>query len=163
MEDLFAKKDLIYCIYQEKSFSKAAQKLFISQPSLSLMVKKLEAQIGAPLFDRSSKPISLTSAGQEYIRAAEQIREIETAFENYILALKNLETGTLAVGGNQLLSSLMLPWYISRFLQAYPKIELSLVEANSTQLENEIKTYINDTDSKRADLEAKFINHKTST
>ena len=71
MEDLFAKKDLIYCIYQEKSFSKAAQKLFISQPSLSLMVKKLEAQIGAPLFDRSSKPIQMTEVGLRYIAAVE--------------------------------------------------------------------------------------------
>ena len=139
MSQWFQKKELIYTICQERSFSRAANKLYTSQPALSNMVKNLEEELGVPLFDRSSKPVRLTPAGQEYIRAAEQIREIETAFENYILALKNLETGTLAVGGNQLLSSLMLPWYIARFLQAYPKIELSLVEANSTQLENEIK------------------------
>ena len=67
MEDPFSRKDLIYTIYQEKSISKAAQKLFISQPSLSVMVKKIEDSIGLPLFDRSCKPLRLTEAGKEYI------------------------------------------------------------------------------------------------
>ena len=77
MEDIFAKKDLIYTIYEELSFSKAAQKLFIAQPSLSLTVKKLEQQLGVPLFDRTTKPISMTEAGMEYIHAVEQLRSTE--------------------------------------------------------------------------------------
>ena len=48
MEDIFVRKELIYTIYQEKSISKAAQKLFVSQPSLSVMVKKIEDSIGLP-------------------------------------------------------------------------------------------------------------------
>ena len=71
MENIFHRKHLITTIAKEQSFSKAAQKLFIAQPSLSLMVKSLEADLGTPLFDRSSKPIRLTEAGQEYVRAAE--------------------------------------------------------------------------------------------
>ena len=69
MNDIFNKKDIIYTIYQEKSFSKAAQKLFIAQPSLSVIVKKIEDEIGTPLFDRTCKPIRMTEAGMEYIRA----------------------------------------------------------------------------------------------
>lgn len=138
MGDLFHRKDIIYTIAKEQSFSKAAQKLFIAQPSLSLMVKNLEEELGTPLFDRSCKPIRLTEAGQEYIRAAKQIRGIEHAYEEYILALNNLGTGSLRIGSNQLLSYLVLPKYISRFVQAYPKIKLSLVDANSTTLEQEI-------------------------
>lgn len=138
MEKFFHRKDLIYTIAKEQSFSKAAQKLFIAQPSLSLMVKNLEESLGTPLFDRSCKPIRLTEAGCEYIRATEQIREIEHAYQEYILALNNLETGSLRIGSNQLLSSLVLPKYISHFMQAYPKIQLSLMDANSTSLENEI-------------------------
>ena len=109
MDKLFHRKDVIYTIAKEQSFSKAAQKLFIAQPSLSLMVKNLEDDLGTPLFDRSSKPIRLTEAGQAYVRATEQIREIENSFQEYLLALHNMETGSLRIGTNQLLSFLVLP------------------------------------------------------
>ena len=138
MAKTFHRKDLIYTIAKEKSFSKAAQKLFIAQPSLSLMVKSLEEELGTPLFDRSCKPIQLTEAGRAYVDATEKILEIENAYLKYIQALNNLETGSLRVGSNQLLSSLVLPQYISHFVEAYPQIQLSLVDANSTSLENEI-------------------------
>lgn len=138
MDSVFSRKELIYTVYREKSFSKAAQKLFIAQPSLSLMVKRIEEQVGMPLFDRSTKPITLTEAGREYIAAIEQIRHIETSFGNYIQAAKDLEAGSLGIGSNQLLSSLVLPKYISRFSQKYPGIKLSLLDANSTTLANAI-------------------------
>ena len=140
MEKFFNRKDLIYTIAQEQSFSKAAQKLFMAQPSLSLMVRTLEEDLGTPLFDRSCKPIRLTEAGQAYVRAAEQIREIEQDFQDYILRLNNMETGSLRIGSNQLLSSLVLPKYITQFTQAYPNIRLTLIDANSTSLENAITT-----------------------
>ncbi len=138
MENIFYRKNLICTIAKEQSFSKAAQKLFIAQPSLSLMVKSLEAELGTPLFDRSSKPISLTEAGLAYVHAAEQIQEIEHTYKEYILALNNLDTGSLRIGSNQLLSSLILPQYVSRFMQVHPKIQISLTDANSITLENEI-------------------------
>lgn len=138
MEDIFSKKDLIYTIYEERSFSKAAQKLFIAQPSLSLTVKKLEDQLGVPLFDRTTKPIGMTEAGIEYIRAVEQLRSVEESFENYIRKVNQMEAGSLGIGSNQLLSSLILPRYIDRFVQSYPKIRLTLTDANSTTLENEL-------------------------
>ena len=138
MNNIFHKKELIYTIAKEKSFSKAAQKLFIAQPSLSLMVKTLEDELGMPLFDRSTKPIRLTEAGEAYVHAAEQILEVEHAFKEYILSLNNLETGTLRIGSNQLLSSLVLPKHISSFMQSYPKVRLSLIDANSLTLENDI-------------------------
>lgn len=144
MENLFQRKDLIYTIAKEKSFSKAAQILFIAQPSLSLMVKNLEAELGVPLFDRSSKPIRLTEAGEEYIRATEQIKGIERTFREYILMLNNLETGSLRIGSNQLLSTLVLPKYISKFMQSYPNIHLKLMDANSTSLENAINNGVLD-------------------
>lgn len=138
MDNIFYRKNLICTIAKEQSFSKAAQKLFIAQPSLSLMVKALETELGTPLFDRSSKPIRLTEAGMEYVRAAEQIQQIEHAYCEYIVALNNLDTGSLRIGSNQLLSSVVLPRYISGFMQNHPKIKFSLTDANSTTLENEI-------------------------
>ena len=136
MQDVFNRKELIYTIYQEQSFSRAAQKLFIAQPALSTLVKKLEDQLGVPLFDRTTKPIQLTEAGEKYIAATEQMRAIEEDFFNYISAVNNLEAGSLRIGSNQLLSSLVLPRYISRFLLSHPKISLTLDDANSTTLQN---------------------------
>ena len=57
----------VYEIYRQKSFSKAAQALFITQPALSIAIGKLEASLGMPLFDRSTRPISLTPAGRIYL------------------------------------------------------------------------------------------------
>ncbi len=138
MDDLFSHRQLIYAIYQERSFSKAAQRLFIAQPSLSLTVKKLEQKIGMPLFDRTTKPITLTEAGQHYISAVESIQQAEDSFDSYLRAVNGLEAGSLGIGSNQLLSSLVLPRFISSFTQKYPGIHLSLLDANSTTLENEI-------------------------
>ena len=57
-------KEYIYAVYREKGFSKAAQKLYVSQPWLSATIKKAEQELGLPLFDRSTNPISLTEAGR---------------------------------------------------------------------------------------------------
>lgn len=138
MEDIFTKKDLIYTIYEQLSFSKAAQKLFIAQPSLSLTVKKLEDQLGVPLFDRTTKPISVTEAGVEYIRAVEQLRSVEESFKNYIRKVNRMEAGSLDIGSNQLLSSLILPQYVDKFIKQYPNIRLTVNDANSTTLEKEL-------------------------
>ena len=138
MEYIFAKKDLIYTIYEQLSFSKAAQKLFIAQPALSLTVKKLEEQLGVPLFDRTTKPISVTEAGMEYIHAVEQLRSVEESFKNYIRKVNRMEAGSLDIGSTQLLSSLILPRYIDRFIKQYPHISLRVIDANSTTLEQEL-------------------------
>ena len=53
-------KEYIYAVYQEKGFSKAAQKLYVSQPWLSATIKKAEQELGLPLFDRSTNPISVS-------------------------------------------------------------------------------------------------------
>lgn len=136
MVNYFSRKDLVYTVYQEGSISKAAQRLFISQPSLSVMIQKIEEDVGVPLFDRTCKPIRLTEAGHEYIKATEEILHIEKAFENYLQACQTLQTGTLTIGSNQLLSSLVLPQYIGRFLAQFPGIQLNLVDDNSVVLEN---------------------------
>ena len=136
MGNYFNRKDLVYAVYQEGSISKAAQKLFISQPSLSVMIQKIEEDIGVPLFDRTCKPIRLTETGQEYIKATEEIQHIEKSFQNFLEASQLLQTGSLTIGSNQLLSSLVLPRYIGQFISQYPNIRLNLVDDNSVVLEN---------------------------
>ena len=69
---MFQGMEYIYEVYKEKSFSKAAAALFISQPSLSANVKRVENRIGYPIFDRSTKPLQLTEVGKHYIQAVEK-------------------------------------------------------------------------------------------
>ena len=140
MNDIFNKKDLIYTVYEERSFSRAAQRLFISQPSLSSMIRRIEEEIGTPLFDRSCKPIRMTEAGMEYIRATETIRHAEQAFANYVDAENELLTGSLSLGSSQLMSTLVLPKYLSAFMARYPQIQLDFVDDNSTALKNLISS-----------------------
>ena len=60
---MFRHMNYVYEVYREGSFSKAAAKLYISQPALSATVKKVETEIGMPLFDRGHSPIRLTECG----------------------------------------------------------------------------------------------------
>ena len=64
---MFQGREYVYAVYREKSFSRAAQKLFISQPSLSAAVKRTEERIGYPVFDRSTKPLSLRNAAKNIL------------------------------------------------------------------------------------------------
>ena len=124
----------VYEVYKEMSFSKAARNLFISQPSLSAAVKKEEAQIGFPIFDRSSNPIQLTDLGKEYIRSIEIIMDVENGFQNYINDMRELKSGSLSIGGTNLFTSYVLPPLISRFNEQYPQVHLNLMEATTAEL-----------------------------
>lgn len=128
----------VYEVYRERSFSKAAQKLYISQPSLSAMVKRAEQRIGSPIFDRSTSPIGLTQVGLEYIRSAEQMMEIEDGFRQYLSDAGQLLTGSLAIGGTTLFTSYILPPLISAFSARYPAVEIRVHEAHTAFLEKEL-------------------------
>ncbi|MBQ3023448.1 MAG: LysR family transcriptional regulator [Clostridia bacterium] len=131
---MFSKYEYIYAVYTEKSFTRAAKKLFISQPSLSAAVKNIENKVGAPLFERNGVHITPTEIGVEYIRTAEKIMRAEKDFENRIHDIYNLETGEITVGGTNYLCSYVLPKIINRFTNMYPKIKVTLMEANSGKL-----------------------------
>ena len=134
MNELFNGMEYVYAVYQEKSFSAAAKKLFISQPSLSASVRRVEERIGYPIFDRSTKPLSLTDCGQRYIRSAEQIMAIQADFSAYLNDWGELKTGSLRLGGSSLYSSQVLPKIIRRFSREYPGVQVSLIEGNSEKL-----------------------------
>ena len=94
---MFQGMEYVYQVYKDKSFSKAAANLFISQPSLSANVKRVEKKVGFPIFDRSTKPLSLTECGKEYIRCVEEILAVEKGFSQFVYDFDNLETGTLTL------------------------------------------------------------------
>ncbi len=131
---MFKKHEYVYAVYKTGNFTKAAQSLFISQPSLSVAIQNVEKQLGAPLFIRSGSKAILTEVGKEYISATEKIMNIQKDFENKINDIYNLEAGEITVGGTNYLSSYVLPKVINKFSALYPKINVNLVEANSKSL-----------------------------
>mgnify|MGYP003228910969 FL=1 len=126
--------EYVYEVYKEKSFSKAAANLFISQPSLSANVKRVENRIGYPIFDRSTKPLGLTECGKEYIRCVEEILGIHRSFSAFIHDWDKLSTGSLTLGGSNLFSSWILPPLISAFVTCHPHIKINLIEESTAQL-----------------------------
>lgn len=132
---MFVWKKYVYEVYKERSFTKAAQNLYISQPSLSARIKKIEEIIGEPLFDRSTTPLQLTEVGKVYIEAAEEITQIEQRVENYINDLAGLKTGNLAVGASTLFAAYVVPSLITQFNQKFPDVHIQLIEGNTAKLE----------------------------
>ena len=132
---MFKGKKYVYEVYREKSFSKAAQNLYISQPSLSARIKQIEEQIGEPLFDRSTSPLQLTEIGKVYIEAAEEIFQIEQRVENYINNLTTLKTGRLSIGASNLFAAYVVPQLLTQFKRKFPDIHIQITEGNTSQLE----------------------------
>ena len=124
----------VYAVYQERSFSKAAQKLFISQPALSAMVKKAEQEIRTPIFDRSTNPISLTTAGRYYISQVEKILKIQREMESYFQVLSARGDSQLRLGGSSFFLSYIFPPMVTRFEEHYGKVSVSWLELRNTEL-----------------------------
>ena len=131
---MFEGMEYVYEVYKERSFSKAAKKLYISQPSLSANIKRVEAKVGYPIFDRTTKPLGLTEFGKKYIQSVEQILLVESEFHNFANNWADLRTGTLVLGGSSLFSSWVLPFLMGRFAGMYPMVKHVLVEENTVML-----------------------------
>ena len=124
----------IYRVYQEGSFSKAAEKLYLTQPALSIAIKRVEDSIGAALFDRNRHPLELTEAGRAYIRAIEQMSDLEDDLEREISDLRDLRTGRLLLGGTHYMNCYILAGILAGFSHAYPGIRIELTEKASDEL-----------------------------
>lgn len=126
----------VYTIYQEGSFSKAAQKLFLTQPALSIAIRKIEEEIGMPLFNRRHKPLQLTAAGEIYIDTAKKILLLEQEQQQRLNDIKNLVTGNIRLGGTHYLNAYILPEVLASFSRKYPGVKLDIMERSAYELSN---------------------------
>ena len=131
--------EYIYAVYQERSFSKAARRLFISQPSLSAAVKRIENELGLPLFNRSTNPVSLTEAGEYYINFADKIMETEREMQEHFAALAGGAPARLNVGSSMFFCSYVLPEIIEAFRARYANITATLSEGSSVALSERLR------------------------
>lgn len=132
---MFDKKEYVYAVYKEKSFTAAAAKLYVSQPCLSAAIKKIEQQIGRPLFERRTGDLTPTKIGCEYLACAEKMMEIEASFSQMLDDINNMKAGDIRIGGTNYVCSYILPLIVSEFSALYPNVDISIYEANSVELE----------------------------
>lgn len=125
-------------IAKEKSISKAAEKLYVTQPTLSLFLTRLENQLGIPLFSRTAKGLLPTYAGERYILMCQKVLKEYRDFELELCDISTLHMGRLKVGTSAHIGSYVLPQVIPLFNQAYPNIEVTISEGSSQVLERMI-------------------------
>lgn len=126
--------EYVLTLAELKSFSKAAQKLYVTQPSLSQYISNLEKQLGISLFDRSTTPIRLTPAGEVYIAAAQKMRDLEEDLANELYDLMALKKGTLKIGTSSFRASYLLAKSIAAFHAQYPAITITIMEDSMENL-----------------------------
>ena len=129
-------KQLYYVLTlaQEGSFSRAAEALNITQPSLSQYIKKIEKQIGLELFDRTNGDVRLTDAGCVYIEAGRKILDIEHRMENSFTDLSTYKTGSLIIGAAPYRAASMLPAIANAFKTLHPGMYLIVREGTTSEL-----------------------------
>lgn len=112
--------EYILLVNEKQSFSKAARKLFITQPALSAIVKKEEKKYGVKFFYRGVKPIILTEAGAKYIHAAKKVKAIDDSLYKTIKTNSSHHVNTITIGSSAYFCSNVLPSIISAFKKITP-------------------------------------------
>jgi len=123
-------------VASQLSFSKAAEVLFISQPAVSKHIKKLETEIGLPLFERKGYTIILTASGKKLQEYLYQAKKIEAQIESDVQIIKNqLEArGELNIGASTTLSLYVLPKILTSFHKKFPRVKILLINRNSENI-----------------------------
>lgn len=118
---------------EELNFSRAAERLHIAQPPLSQQIRSLEDELGFQLFDRRTRPLQLTPAGQVFLERARQVfAQVEQAIGLARQASRG-EIGRLSVGINTSIANSLLPDILRKFCKRFPEVELVLHEQASYQ------------------------------
>jgi len=112
----------------------AAKELFVSQPSLSHYIKKIEKDIGAELFDRNTTPLSLTQAGKKFVETGKEIIEKYDNMTEEIAKLSMKEYGKIKIGMPHSRAAYMLPPVLLEFSEKYPNINIETIETKSSIL-----------------------------
>lgn len=116
------------------SFSKAAQTLYISQPSLSRLVKKVEDELGVSLFDRDTIPLALTAAGEKYLNYIDRFQALETEMRSDFAAISSGMYNRLVITTLPVLGTYALPKIIPYFVESYPFVDLEIKEEGSNNI-----------------------------
>jgi DNA-binding transcriptional LysR family regulator len=129
--------EVFLSVAQEKSFSRAAESLHRTQPAVSQAVRRLEGELGEPLFDRSSKDGTLTAAGKVLFDFAQQMMNLRQHAHSAIRELRDLHRGKLTLSANEYTVMGLLP-LIPTFRARHPHIKIEVKRSLASRIPSEI-------------------------
>src|SRR6266496_3750831 len=129
--------EVLVAVANEQSFSRAAQELHRTQPAVSQAIRRLEAELGEPLFDRSSKDGTLTAAGRVLFDFAQQMLNLRQHAHSAIRELRDLHRGKLSLGANEYTVMCLLP-LIPIFRARHPHIKIEVKRSLASRIPAEI-------------------------
>ncbi|PYS81661.1 MAG: LysR family transcriptional regulator [Acidobacteria bacterium] len=125
-------------VIEEGSFSKAADSVGRTQPAVSIAVRRLEEEVGAPLFDRSQKTPTLTEAGEVIHDYAQRILSLRDQARESVAELRSLKRGRVRVGANESTSLYLLPRIILAYRESHPEVKVEIYRHVSERLPREV-------------------------
>lgn len=132
---IFRNYEYFMAIAECGSLTKAAERLYVSQPSLSQYLKRLERSLGVELFDHSTSPLRLTYTGERYYAYAKQVQQLGENAQREFEDIHNQTRGVLRLGVAFWRGACLLPDVFPAFHKEYPNIHLELTEGRAVQLE----------------------------
>ena len=126
-------------VAEEGNFTKAAEKCFVTQPTLSMQVQKLEEELTIKLFNRNTKPISLTPIGLKVIEQAKVILKEAKRMDDVVTSEKGIIGGDFRIGIIPTVMPTLLPLFLSTFIKKFPKVNLKIEELNTASIIEELE------------------------
>lgn len=125
-------------LVDEGNFRRAAERVYRSQPALSQSIKKLEDEIGAPLFARDSHEVSVTEAGKLFAEYARRMLGLRDEATRRVSDLKELKTGALAIAAHESAAVYLLPDPLRKYLQLYPDIKVGIYRSRLEDIPRQV-------------------------
>lgn len=139
-------RDMAYvmAVYEEKSFSRAAEKHFISQPALSKVVRRVERKLGVTIFDRGSFPLGVTAEGAQILEYFRRMQAVRGEMEQYCERLRTQRSCDLTIAAPSFFCTYVLPPVVSGFQLENPGCDIKLMETNDSDLREFLRAGIAD-------------------
>ncbi len=129
----------VLAIAEHKNFTKAAEKCFVTQPTLSTQIQKLEDELDVLIFDRSKKPIELTEVGRKIVNQARNIVNESDRIQDIVDQQKGFIGGEFRIGIIPTVMPTLLPMFLKAFIKKYPKVKLKIEELTTEDIILRIK------------------------
>ncbi|MEL0643473.1 hydrogen peroxide-inducible genes activator [Olleya sp. Ti.3.14] len=124
----------VLAVAENQNFTKAAQKCFVTQPTLSMQIQKLEDQLDVLIFDRSKKPIELTEVGKKIVTQARNIVNESYRIQDIVDQEKGYIGGEFKIGIIPTVMPTLLPMFLTNFVKKYPKVKLKIEELTTEEI-----------------------------
>ena len=124
----------VLAVAEHQNFTKASQKCFVTQPTLSMQIQKLEDQLDVQIFDRSKKPIELTEIGKKIVSQAKNIVNEADRIKDIVDQQKGFIGGEFKLGIIPTIMPTLLPMFLKTFIKRYPKVKLKIEELNTEDI-----------------------------